>query len=62
MKTYLRIVIAIIVFVTVYGIIVPYLVSLSITLSVMTGLALAFLTPPFLFMLIKSILNNGVKK
>ncbi|WP_190286037.1 MULTISPECIES: hypothetical protein, partial [unclassified Pantoea] len=46
MKTYLQIVVALVIAAGVYGLIVPFLVSAKETLTVLSGLALAILTPP----------------
>ncbi|HDI3023786.1 TPA: hypothetical protein PL523_004351 [Cronobacter turicensis] len=55
MKDYLRIVMALVITVVVYGLMVPSLISMKDTGAVITGFALAFLTPPFIYSLYKGI-------
>lgn len=62
MSIYFRIVIALVVFASVYGLLVPSLISMKDTLSVISGLALAFLTPPCLYAIFKGLSSTKDKK
>ncbi len=62
MKTYLQIVIALVIAAGVYGLIVPFLVSAKETLTVLSGLALAILTPPCLCTILKGLKISEDKK
>ena len=62
MKLYLRIVIALVIFASVYGLFVPSLISMKDTVSVISGLALAFLTPPCLYAIFMGLSSEKDKK
>jgi hypothetical protein len=62
MMTYLRIVLSLVIVASVYGVLVPTLISMKDTLSLTTGLALAFITPPCLYFVLKGIFISKDKK
>lgn len=62
MKTYIRLVVVLVIFGSVYGLLVPSLISMKDTLSVVSGLALAFLTPPCLYAIFKGLPSIKDKK
>ncbi|EIX9711401.1 hypothetical protein RQD06_001428 [Klebsiella pneumoniae] len=58
MKTYsryFRVVIALLLLGSVYGLFVPSLISMKDTVAVISGLALAFLTPPCIYAIFKGL-------
>lgn len=62
MKTYFLVVIALVIFASVYGLFVPFLISMKDTASVICGLALAFMTPPCLYAICKGFISGKDKK
>ncbi|WP_346763424.1 hypothetical protein [Escherichia sp. E1130] len=50
------------IFASVYGLLVPSLISMKDTVSVISGLALAFLTPPCLYAIFMGLSSGKDKK
>ncbi|MBG6243534.1 MAG: hypothetical protein EKE20_17840 [Candidatus Symbiopectobacterium sp. Dall1.0] len=61
-RIYIRLVISLTIAALVYGFLVPTLISMKDTVAVISGLVLAFTTPPCLFALFKSLLMTKEKK
>ncbi|EAW1350508.1 hypothetical protein AXP45_21230 [Salmonella enterica subsp. enterica] len=55
MKLYLRIVISLAIIACVYGLLIPFLISMKDTVAVISGFALALLTPPCIFVIYKGL-------
>lgn len=62
MIAYLRIVLALVIAASVYGLFVPILISMKDTVAVATGVALAFLTPPCIYAIFKGLVIPKEKK
>ncbi|GCD30875.1 hypothetical protein PSI05_15975 [Klebsiella pneumoniae] len=55
MSTYIRIVLALMIAASVYGLFVPILISMKDTVAVASGVALALLTPPCIYAIFKGL-------
>lgn len=55
MNIYLRIVISLAIIACIYGLLVPFLISMKDTVAVISGFALAFLTPPRIYAIYKGL-------
>ncbi|WP_096975598.1 hypothetical protein [Escherichia coli] len=55
MRLYLKIVILLAIIACIYGLLVPFLISMKDTIAVISGFALAFLTPPCIYAIYKSL-------
>ena len=62
MIAYLRIVLALVIAASVYGLFVPILSSMKDTVAVASGVALAFLTPPCIYAIFKGLVIPKEKK
>lgn len=62
MMNYLRIVISLVIFASVYGLFVPILISMKDTTAVLSGFALAILTPPCIYAICKGLLVTVTKE
>ncbi|MEQ5051258.1 hypothetical protein ABN154_05430 [Klebsiella michiganensis] len=62
MIAYLRIVLALVIAASVYGLFVPILISMKDTAAVASGVALAFLTPPCIYAIFKGLVISKAKK
>lgn len=62
MKTYSRIVLSLVIFASVYGLLVPTLISMKETTAVISGLALAILTPPCIYAICKGLVVTVTKE
>lgn len=62
MISYLRIVLAVVIIASVYGLFVPILISMKDTTAVLSGIALAFLTPPCIYAICKGLLVTVTKE
>ncbi|UMR98786.1 hypothetical protein [Escherichia coli] len=55
MRLYFTIVISLVIIACVYGLLVPALISMKDTIAVISGFALAFLTPPCIYAIYKGL-------
>lgn len=55
MNIYFRIVISLAIIACIYGLLVPFLISMKDTAAVISGFALAFLTPPCIYAIYKGL-------
>lgn len=62
MKTYFRIVLSLVIVASVYGLFVPILISMKETTAVISGLALAILTPPCIYAICKGLVVTVTKE
>ncbi|CAB1224147.1 Uncharacterised protein [Serratia liquefaciens] len=62
MSLYFRIVISLVIAASVYGLFVPALISMKDTIAVISGLALAVLTPPCLYAIYMGLFSIKDKK
>ncbi|CAM8068831.1 MULTISPECIES: hypothetical protein [Enterobacteriaceae] len=61
MIAYLRVVLAVVIVASVYGLFVPILISMKDTVAVASGVALAFLTPPCIYAICKGLVLTVTK-
>lgn len=62
MTTYFRIVLSLVIVASVYGLFVPILISMKETTAVISGLALAILTPPCIYAICKGLVVTVTKE
>ncbi|MEB2381321.1 hypothetical protein QMN93_18705 [Enterobacter sp. R-1.6.2] len=62
MIAYLRLVLSLVIGASVYGLFVPILVSMKDTTSVLSGIALAILTPPCIYAICKGLVVTVTKE
>lgn len=62
MSAYIRIVLALVIAASGYGLFVPILISMKDTVAVASGVALAFLTPPCIYAIFKGLVIPKEKK
>ncbi|EAM9428693.1 TPA_asm: hypothetical protein G0G78_12040 [Salmonella enterica] len=62
MISYLRIALAVVIVASVYGLLVPILISMKDTTAVISGIALALLTPPCIYAICKGLLVTVTKE
>lgn len=62
MANYFRIVLSLIIAAAVYGLLVPDLISMKDTMSVISGIALAILTPPCIYVICKGLFVTVTKE
>ncbi|HHY8365212.1 TPA: hypothetical protein ACV75M_004755, partial [Escherichia coli] len=55
MNIYFRIVISLAIIACIYGLLVPFLISMKDTVAVISGFALTFLTPPCIYAIYKGL-------
>lgn len=55
MNIYFRIVISLAIIACIYGLLVPFLISMKDTVTVISGFALTFLTPPCIYTIYKGL-------
>lgn len=61
MIAYLRVVLAVVIVASVYGLFVPILISMKDTVAAASGVALAFLTPPCIYAICKGLVLTVTK-
>ncbi|HHR4201287.1 TPA: hypothetical protein ACS509_000971 [Salmonella enterica] len=62
MANYFRIVLSLVIAAAVYGLFVPDLISMKNTISVISGIALAILTPPCIYAICKGLFVTVTKE
>ncbi|EPG7933721.1 hypothetical protein WJC97_003159 [Klebsiella pneumoniae] len=62
MIAYLRVVLSVVIVASVYGLFVPILISMKDTTAVISGFALAILTPPCIYAIFKGLVIPKEKK
>ncbi|HBR4938292.1 hypothetical protein ACVSR3_11785 [Klebsiella pneumoniae] len=62
MSAYIRIVLALVIAASVYGLFAPILISMKDTVAVASGVALALLTPPCIYAIFKGLVIPKEKK
>ncbi|EHF4932611.1 TPA: hypothetical protein ACSW15_000038 [Enterobacter hormaechei] len=62
MIAYLRVVLSVVIVASVYGLFVPILISMKDTTAVISGFALAILTPPCIYAICKGLVVTVTKE